>query len=205
MDQGCSVVTTCVPRDAYDRGQLFMSEGERSIRPSMEIPKTVDGGVCMPLMVSGRVHHHHMHPDRVRAKLSERLPGLLVRTPEFALEQNGCKIEFFCNTTSTLDFTVTRIAASGPAPAAVTDLAREAQNINSAVLRALGRKFRKAEFGYCYIEDEKSRSSLLTWVRTEPLKSRPRETVVFAMCRTTNPRRSTCLPYVSTEAKYLEE
>lgn len=127
----------------------------------------------MPLVVTGRVRHRQMQPDRVRAVLSRRIPGIVVSTPDFCVDQNDCKVEFFCTTTTTLDFTVTLKSGAGPAPANVAVLARMAQSLNAAVVRALWLPFRRAKIGYCYLEDDRSRSRLLDWVREKPLSSRP--------------------------------
>jgi hypothetical protein len=135
----------------------------------------------MPLMVSGRVRHCQLQPDQVHAMLSKHIPGIYTSVPDFAVDRNGCKIEFFCNSSSILDFTVTLTTVGGPAPAAVTLLAREAQSANEAVLKALGRRFRRAKIGYCYLEDEKSRGNLLTWSWEKPLRSRPAK-LAYLLC-----------------------
>jgi hypothetical protein len=127
----------------------------------------------MPLVVTGRVHHRQMQPDQVHAVLCKHIPGLVVGTPDFSVDRNGCKVEFFCNTTTTLDYTVTPKSSGGPPPAAVTILAREAQSLNAAVLKGLGSRFNRAEIKYCYLEDDRSRSRLLDWLGENPLSSRP--------------------------------
>lgn len=127
----------------------------------------------MPLVVTGRVRHRQLQPHQVQAMLRKHLPGLMVSAPDFSVDQNGCRVEFFCNTSSSLDFTVTLKSSGGPAPAAVAMLAREAQSLNVALLKALGRRFQRAEVRYCLLEDDKSRSSLLNWTWEPPLSSRP--------------------------------
>jgi hypothetical protein len=127
----------------------------------------------MPLVVTARVLHREMDRDRVYAVLRKHIPGLLVSTPDFSADRSDCKVEFLCNTSTTLDFTVTLKSSTGPASAAVAILTRESQSLNSAVLKALGRPFQKAKLAYCYLEDGRSRSKLLYWVWEKPLSSRP--------------------------------
>lgn len=127
----------------------------------------------MPLVVAGRVSHRQMQPDEVHKVLSKHIPGLVVTNPDFSVERNNCKIDFFCTTTSTLDFTVTLKSSGGPLPAAVAVLTREVQGVNDVLLGALGHRFRRAELGFCRLEDDKSKSNLLSWVIEPPLSSRP--------------------------------
>lgn len=135
--------------------------------------KAERGGDCVALVVSGQVLHPHMQPDQVHRALSKHLPGLLIKAPEFSIERSDCRVQFFCNTTSTLDFTVELKASGKPAPAAVTALVRETEILTDALISALGRRFRRAEVKYCLLEDEHSRSRLLSWAFEDPLSSRP--------------------------------
>jgi hypothetical protein len=127
----------------------------------------------MALVVSGQVRHRHMQPEQVHTALSKRLPGLLVSAPDFSIERTDCRVQFFCNTSSTLDFTVELKASGKPAPAAVAVLVRETEILTDALVDALGRRFRKAQVKYCLLEDEHSRSRLLSWISDAPLTSRP--------------------------------
>lgn len=127
----------------------------------------------MALVVSGQVRHRQMQPEQVHDTLRKRLPGLLVSAPDFSVDRSSCKVQFFCNTSSTLDFTVTLKSSRGPAPASVAMLVRETESLNSVLIDALGRWFRRAEVRYCLLEDERSRSSLLRWSWDPPLRSRP--------------------------------
>ena len=127
----------------------------------------------MELLVSGRVRHCQMQPHQVHVALLKHLPGLIVNIPEFALERNTCKIELFCNTTSTLDYTVTLTRKTTLAPAAIALLAREADGLNPVLIKALGRRFRRAEMLYCIVEEPQNRSNMLKWVWESPLSSRP--------------------------------
>src|SRR6266481_241284 len=103
----------------------------------------------MALVVSGQVRHRDLQPDQVRAALSKRLPGLLVSLPDFSVDRSSCRVQFFCNTSSTLDFTVVLKSGTGPAPAAVAVLVRETESLNVALTEALGRWFQKARVEYC--------------------------------------------------------
>jgi hypothetical protein len=127
----------------------------------------------MALVVSGQVRHRHMQPNQVHAALRRRLPGLRVGAPDFAVDRSNCRVQFFCNTSSTLDFTIVLKSNPGPAPAAVAVLVRETESLNAMLLQALGRRFRRAKVEYCLLEDERSRSGLLNWVWEPPLSSRP--------------------------------
>jgi hypothetical protein len=128
----------------------------------------------MALVVSGQARHRHMQPAQVHAALQRHLPGLVVSALDFSIERANCRIDFFCNTSSTLDFTVTVTAGAVPAPAAVALLVRETDSVTDVLTKALSRRLGKAELQYCVLEDERSRSGLLTWVRQEPpLASRP--------------------------------
>jgi hypothetical protein len=127
----------------------------------------------MALVVSGQVRHRHMQPDQVHAALRKHLPGLLVSAPDFAVDRSTCRVRFFCNTSSILDFTVVLKSNPGPAPAAVAVLARETEILNATLTEALGRRFRRAKVEYCLLEDERSRSGLLSWAWEPPLSSRP--------------------------------
>jgi hypothetical protein len=131
------------------------------------------------LVVSGQVRHRHMQPDQVHTALSGRLPGLLVSAPDFSIDRSDCRVQFFCNTSSTLDFTVELKAGSRPAPAAVAALVRESESLTDVLVSALGRRFRKAEVTYCLLEDERSRSRLLSWTWEAPLASRPAKLSYF--------------------------
>jgi hypothetical protein len=111
-----------------------------------------------------------MQPREVHNVLKQHIPGLIVTNPDFSVERNNCKIEFFCTTTTTLDFTVTPRTSGGPLPAGVAVLTREAQWISDVLLSRL----KKAEFGYCKLEDKTSKSNLLSWIaEPRPLLSRP--------------------------------
>ena len=133
----------------------------------------------MALVVSGQLRHSHMQPDQVHFALSKRLPGLLVTAPEFSIERNDCRVQFFCNTSSILDFTVELKASGKPAPAAVAVLVRETEIITDALAGALGKRFRKAQVKYCLLEDEHSKSRLLSWASENPLTSRPAKLSYF--------------------------
>lgn len=127
----------------------------------------------MALVVSGQVRHPEMQPSQVEAALKKHLPGLVTAAPDFSVDRSSCKVLLFCNTTSTLDFTVTITAGSIPAPAAVALLVREADSLNGVLIKALGNRLRRADVQYCVLEDERSRSNLLSWTREPPLSSRP--------------------------------
>jgi hypothetical protein len=127
----------------------------------------------MALVVSGQMRHRSLQPGDVRACLQKRLPGLTVVSPDFSVDRAHCKVEFFCNTTNTLDFTVTVTAGSLPAPGAVAVLVRESDSVTAVLQAALSKKFRWAEISFCVLEDERSRSGLLRWERESPLRSRP--------------------------------
>ncbi len=83
----------------------------------------------MALVVSGQLSHCQMQPHQVHAALRHHLPGLVVSSPDFAVNRNTCRIEFFCNTSSTLDFTVTLTAKQTPAPAAVAVLGKHSPRL----------------------------------------------------------------------------
>lgn len=128
----------------------------------------------MALVVSGQIKHPPMQPSDVHASLRTQLPGLTISGLDFAIDLNNCKVEFFCNTTSTLDFTVTVPASGLPVPAAVALLVRETDALTSALISSLGGRFRRAEVKYCLLEDHRSRSELLSWSEEEsPMTSRP--------------------------------
>jgi hypothetical protein len=131
------------------------------------------------LVVSGQVRHRHMQPDQVHTALAKQLPGLLISAPDFSIDRTDCRVQFFCNTSATLDFTVVLKVSGKPAPAAVAMLVRETEILTDALVDALGKRFRKAKVRYCLLEDENSRSRLLSWVREAPLYSRPAKLSYF--------------------------
>lgn len=87
----------------------------------------------MALVVSGQVRHRHMQPDQVHTALGKRLSGLLVRAPDFSIERTHCRILFFCNTSSTLDFTVELKTSAKLVPADVATLVRETESLISSL------------------------------------------------------------------------
>jgi hypothetical protein len=135
----------------------------------------------MALVVSGQVRHRQMQPTQVQAALHRNLPALLISALDFSVDRSNCRVEFFCNTSSTLDFTVTVTAGSLPAPAVVALLVRETDRLTSVLTKALSKPLRrKARVQYCVLEDERSRSGLLTWSReAPPLRSRPAKLSYF--------------------------
>lgn len=135
----------------------------------------------MALVVSGRIAHRHLQPDALRGALETRLPTLTVGIPDFFVERNACRIEFFCNTTTSLDYTITLKAGGVSAPAAVALLVRETDSVNAVVLSAL-RESGTAHIEYCLLEDDRSRTSLLSWSpHPSPLTSRPAK-VSYVLC-----------------------
>ncbi len=127
----------------------------------------------MALVISGRVTHPPLQPTEVQAALAQHLPGLSPSVPDFAVDRAACRLEFFCNTSSTLDFSVTLLATAAPPPAEVAVLVREADSIAAVVIGALSNTG-DASIAFCVLEDEYSRSRLLSWVpEPSPLSSRP--------------------------------
>lgn len=114
-----------------------------------------------------------MQPHQIHAALGKRLPGLLISAPDFSVDHVDCRVLFFCNTSSTLDFTVEPKVGNRSAPAVVAALVRETESLTDVLAGTLGKHFRKAEVTYCFLEDERSRSRLLSWGREAPLASRP--------------------------------
>lgn len=114
-----------------------------------------------------------MHSSVVQATLSKRLPRLTVGMFDFTLERDKSRVKFFCNTTTTLDYTVT-LSASAPTAAAVTMLVRETDNLNANLLAAL-QKEGGGKIHSCLIEDEAYEgAALLKWAeKPAPLSSRP--------------------------------
>jgi len=127
----------------------------------------------MTLVVSGRVRHCQMLPDKVHDLLRKHLPGLQVSGLDFSVDLKSCTVGFFCNASSILDYTVTAKAGNLPPPALVAALARETDGLNDVLRKALTRPFRRARVEFCLIEDERSASRLLYWIRERPLLSRP--------------------------------
>lgn len=121
-----------------------------------------------------------MPPTDLKAILKGHLPGLVVGEPDFILDREKSKVDFFCNTTSTLDYTVS-LKAFAPTPGAVTMLVRETDSLNASLLAAL-KASGDAKISYCLMEDELSRGSLLRWSqRSAPLASRPAK-VSYTLC-----------------------
>lgn len=146
---------------------------------SDESPKDRAGRLA--LVVSGRISHAHLQPDALRGALEERLPRLTIGIPDFFVERDACRVEFFCNSTTTLDYTIALKSGSSPAPAAVALLVRETDSINAVIISTLGKSGR-AQVEYCLLEDDRSRTSLLSWSPyPAPLKSRPAK-VSYLIC-----------------------
>jgi hypothetical protein len=127
----------------------------------------------VPLVVSGRVRHPAMPPEKVEKALRKRFPGLVREALDFSLQRSSCNVEIFCNTTSTLDFTVTVTGAAVTPPATVALLVRETDSLNDALARAMKRWPRRGRVEFCVLEDSRSRSHLLTWKNEPPLRSAP--------------------------------
>lgn len=127
----------------------------------------------MALVVTGRVRHPGMAPSEVQHRLSKHLPGLVVGGQEFSADRSNCRVEFFCNNSKMLDFTVIVTGSTLPAPATVALLVRETDSLHLAMTKALRKRMRKAWVKYSVLEDERSRSNLLTWSFETPLTSRP--------------------------------
>ncbi len=125
----------------------------------------------MALVATGQLHHQRMTPAQVKSALDPHFPGLAIGGPDYYLERPNCRVEFFCNNSSTLDFTVTSMAGSLPAPATVALLVREVESLQRGLAAGLSRRFAKARVQYCLLEDERSRSVLLQWQRDSPLLS----------------------------------
>jgi len=135
----------------------------------------------LALVVSGQVRHRHLQPQKVEELLRTRFPGLQTSAPDFSVDRTNCRVEFFCNTTSALDFTVTLNTSTNSATAAVALLVREADSVNAALNVALSGWLRAAETKYCVLEDHRSRSSLLIWSRNRPLTSRAAK-ISYLLC-----------------------
>lgn len=131
------------------------------------------GEAGMGLVVTGRVRHRSLVPDQVESHLRTRLPKLQVGDFDFYVNRANCKVSFFCNETSALDFTVTVTSGTASAPADVALLVREVNSINATLIDALSKPFKRAQIDYCLLEDERSRSQLLSWSNEPPLASRP--------------------------------
>lgn len=136
----------------------------------------------MTLVVRGRVTHRELRPEQVEVALRKRLPALSASGLDFSVELATCKVEFFCNVSSMLDYTITAKSTKRPAPGLVVDLARETDTLHSVLLKSLGRRYlpvQRPRVQFCRIEDNGSRSGLLRWTRENPLWSRPAK---FSYC-----------------------
>lgn len=135
----------------------------------------------MALVISGRVHHRHMPEHKIEKVLRKQFPGLVIGYPDFSASRSGCRVEFFCNSATVLDFTIVITSTSKATPAAITLLVREAEALISALTKALSRPFGKYALSYCHLEDQGSRNILLTWSNEAPLTS-PAARLSYAIC-----------------------
>lgn len=112
-----------------------------------------------------------MPPDAVRRALLPHIPGLIQGGLEFTARRRNCEVSLFCNTASTLDFAITTTAGGLPAPATVVLLVREAESLHISLRKGLRRRMKGPALQYCILEDERSRSPLLSMTVEKPLSS----------------------------------
>lgn len=122
-----------------------------------------------------------MTPDEVYNALTPHIPALEVVGLEFAAKRKNCEITLFCNTGSTLDFSITTIGGGQTAPAAIALLVREAESLQSGLRDGLRRRYHAPSLQYCILEDERSRSRLLAMVEEKHLSSSGAK-LSYALC-----------------------
>jgi hypothetical protein len=123
------------------------------------------------LVVSGQVRHATMTPDAVRRALAPHIPALGEGGLEFVVQRRNCEVTLFCNTASTLDFAISTTTGGLPTPGTVALLVREAESLHLSLRKGLRHKLRSPVLQYCVLEDERSRSQLLTMYTERPLSS----------------------------------
>lgn len=126
----------------------------------------------MAWVVSARVRHRDLEPAQVQSALENRIPSLTSGGTDFLAEYSNVRVEFFCNSSNILDYTLT-CATNRPAAPSLAILTRECEPLNEAVLRALSGRISKAELSYCLLEDGRTMTHLASWVKSQsPLRSR---------------------------------
>ncbi len=150
--------------------------GSCTLRRARQIPasrRVVPGGLrsSLALVVSGQLRHTTMTPAAVSRALSPHIPGLGPGGLELVVRRRDCEVTLFCNTASTLDFAITTRAGGLSAPATVALLVREAESLHLSLRKGLRRRMRSPVLQYCVLEDERSRSQLLSMSEEKPLSS----------------------------------
>lgn len=139
------------------------------------------------VVINGSLTHHQMAPARliecVRAHFPTLVPGgtsVSVNVqPDFSIQFKDCLAEFFCNSTTSLDFVLTlsrsdqRGRQQERAVAATESLVRTCENMLSGLTNALRRPYtrRKPRLEMCIVEDPDSKSTILLRGTASPLRS----------------------------------
>lgn len=88
---------------------------------------------------------------------------------DFVLQREKCKVDFFCRDVEHLDYTISLIA-NRPASVAIGTLVREAEVLNSGVVKSLSSSRPYALLEYIVLEDDDDSGGgkILSWSRESP-------------------------------------
>jgi len=119
-----------------------------------------------------------MTPDAVRDRVKRSFPRVLPGGADFYIQLNDCKVEFFCSSTTVLEFSIIPTDAANPnrtvrAVTAAELLVRSTDTIWHGLQKSLrcGVLGKRPKMDRCAIEDSQSRSTLLVRDDRSPLVS----------------------------------
>jgi len=148
----------------------------------------VDDAMVSQVVVAGSLAHHHMTTvdliEHVRAHFPTLAPGGTKPNasplPDFSIQFKDCLAEFFCISTTSLDFTLSVVHGNNEserqqerAVAATESLVRTCETILGDLTVALRRPYsrRKPRLEMCIVEDPFSKSTILVRGTASPLRS----------------------------------
>jgi hypothetical protein len=148
----------------------------------------LDEAMVSQVVVTGSLAHHRMATaelvEHVRSAFPTLVPGgtrlNASPQPDFSVQIRDCLTEFFCDSTTSLDFTISVIHSDSEsgrqqerAVAATESLVRSCGTILDGLNVSLRRRYsrRKPKLELCIVEDPFSKSTILTRGTVSPLRS----------------------------------
>ncbi|WP_214929840.1 hypothetical protein [Streptomyces sp. ISL-98] len=132
------------------------------------------------IIVSGLVEHSQMDAAQVLAKVQSRFPRASAAGLDFVVPLMDCEAEFFCVSSTNLEFRVKALVAGAAAASsssrtvtAAEMLVRATESLWGGLEASLnsGRRRGRPTLVRCSIEDTQSRTTLLACETVSPLRS----------------------------------
>ena len=140
------------------------------------------------VVVTGSIAHHPMETAKLIACVRENFPALVEGgtrlnanpQPDFSIRFPDCLAEFFCLSTTSLDFVISVAPSNSKrerqqerAVSATESLVRTCETLLAGLTTALRRRYtrRKPRLEMCVVEDPFSRSTILLRGTASPLRS----------------------------------